>query len=517
MLPKKIDIDYCWRAFLRRKWYVAVPFFLILAGGIGYALSQPKMYMASTTILVQRQTVQYVRSNITANIRQRIGAINARVTSGPNLEELINEFRLYTSDDPSKPEMSMQEKVATMRVNVGLRLPARGQSFDISFTDKNPQKAMEVTNALVLDFIQEHLRQKVDESAGTTEFLESELQRVEKLLQEKELALTMYKQKHIGGLPDQLSTNLAVRGQILQKIDSIERSLDQAQSQKFMLHRQIAALDSSTGFDPKTFSDTDADITTAPDLVKLKENLRDLRLRYTENHPDFIRLKKKIARLEGEQEAAPFKKQGGVGDNILATEREFPDSQLGAFQLQMASINQTIKKLQADKVKLERENSLLGKLIANAPMRKLDLTNLERDYNAIRQQYNSLLSKKLDSDLVTSLEKQEKGTRFKVANPASLPRKPVSPDIPRIILMAALAGLAVGFGLGMGMEYLDQTFRDHIELDEILQLPVLAVIPKLKTTAEANRKRRRKVVALCLTGFLVVAVSIGVWLWTNGN
>lgn len=83
--------------------------------------------------------------------------------------------------------------------------------------------------------------------------------------------------------------------------------------------------------------------------------------------------------------------------------------------------------------------------------------------------------------------------------------------------MAALAGLAVGFGLGLGMEYLDQTFRNHKELDEVFQLRVLAVIPKLKTTAEANRKRRRKVVALCLTGFLVVAVSIGVWLWTNGN
>jgi hypothetical protein len=116
------------------------------------------------------------------------------------------------------------------------------------------------------------------------------------------------------------------------------------------------------------------------------------------------------------------------------------------------------------------------------------------------------------------MEKQEKGTQFKVANPASLPRKPVSHNIPRIILMAALAGLAVGFGLGLGMEYLDQTFRDHKELNEVLQLRVLAVIPKLKTTAEANRKRRRnKVIALCLTGFLVVAVSIGVWLWLNGN
>ena len=497
---------------------MAVPFFLILAGGIGHALSLPKIYMASTTILVQHQTVQYIRSNITASIRQRIDAINARVTSGPNLEDLINELRLYTSDDPSKPEMSMQEKVATMGANVGLQLPGRGQSFKISFTHKNPQKAMEVTNALVLDFIQEHSRQQEDESAGITQFLESELQRVGKLLQEKELALTTYKQKHLGGLPDQLSTNLAIRGQILQKIDSIERGLDQAQSQKFNFQGQIAALESSRGFDPKTSLGTDADKTTSSDLLQFKENLRDLRLRYTANHPDVIRLKKRIARLEEEQNAAPFEKQGGVGDNIPSTEGDFRDNQLGPLQLEMASIDHTIKKLQTDKVQLEGQSSRLDKLIANTPMRKLDLSNLERDYNAIKQQYNSLLSKKLDSDLVTSMEKQEKGARFTVVNPANLPRKPVSTNIPRIILMAAIAGLTVGFGLGMGMEYLDQTFRNQKELDKVFPLvPVLAVIPKLRTAAEANRKRRRKVVALCLTAFLVVAVSIGVWFWTNGN
>jgi polysaccharide chain length determinant protein (PEP-CTERM system associated) len=519
MLPQKFDIDYCWRAFLRRKWYVAVPFFLILAGGIGYALSLPKIYMASATILVQRQTLpaQYVRSNITESIRERIGVVQAKVTSRPNLEDLIDELGLYTSDDPSKPEMSMQAKVATMGASVKLQLPRRGQFFKISFTHKNPQKAMEVTNALTLDIIQEHLRQQEAESVGTTEFLESELLRVERLLQEKELALTTYKQKHLGGLPDNLSTNLAIRGQILQKIDSIERSLDQAQSQKLMLQAQLAEVESSTSFDLKTPSDTDTDITTAPDPVKLKEALRDLLLRYTENHPDVIRLKRRIARLEEEQKAAPFEKQGGVGDNILATEGDFPDNQLGASQLEMTSINRTIKKLQADKVKLERESSHLDKLIANVPLRRLDLISLERDYNAIKQQYNSLLSKKLNSDLVASMEKQEKGTQFKVVNPANLPRKPFSPDIPRIILMAAIAGLIVGFALGLGMEFFDQTFRNHKELNEILQLPVLAIIPKLKTTSEANRKRRRKAVALYLTGFLVVALSIGVWFWTNGN
>jgi uncharacterized protein involved in exopolysaccharide biosynthesis len=96
MLPKKFDIDYCWRAFLRRKWYVVVPFCLIFTAGIGYALTRTKMYMASSTILVQRQTLPtaYVRSRITANTRERIDTIKKKITSSTNLEDLITEFEL---------------------------------------------------------------------------------------------------------------------------------------------------------------------------------------------------------------------------------------------------------------------------------------------------------------------------------------------------------------------------------------------------------------------------------------
>jgi polysaccharide chain length determinant protein (PEP-CTERM system associated) len=519
MLPQKFDIDYCWRAFLRRKWYVVVPFCLIFSAGIGYALTRTKMYKSSATILVQRQSLPtaYVRSTITANTRERINTIRAKVTSRTNLEDLITEFELYTSDDPSEPGINMGKKITTMRSNIGFLIPRVGQSFSISFTHSNPRKAMEVINALVLDFIQENRLQKKDESVGTTEFLGGELQRVETLLEERELALTTYKQAHMGGLPEQLSTNLAMRGQLLQKIESIERSLDQANSQKIMLQGQISTFKSVVGFDPLISLEPDNGITSSSELIKLKEELRNLRLRYTKNHPDVIKLRRKIALLEEEQEAPSANEETAVANDIAPTSGGLVDTQFSGLELQLASIDQTIKDLRAQKLKIEQENRRLDKLIADTPKGKLDLINLERDYNAIKQQYNSLLSKKLDSDLVTSMEKQEKGTGFKVTSPANRPTKPVSPNIPRIILMAALAGLAVGFGLALGMEYIDQSFRDYKELGEFLQLPVLAVIPQLETTVEADRRKRFKLIAFCVTGVLLAVVGIGVWLWMNGN
>jgi polysaccharide chain length determinant protein (PEP-CTERM system associated) len=522
MLPKKIDLDYCWRAFLRRKWYVVVPFCLIFTAGVIYASTRPKIYQASALVLVKEGggARAYVRTTISGNIEERIVAIKAKITSKENLETIVGKYQLYTEEDHSKPEKNIQEKIALLASNISLEIPRVGKSFTIAFNDSNPRKAMEVANKLAGDFIMEHMRTKEDETVGATQFLENELQRLEAVLQEKELALTTFRQQHSGSLPGQLSANLALRAQIQQKIESIERNLDQARSQRIMLQGQVSTFKSSLGSDPLAeigSIETGDEITTSPDLIKLKEKLKALRFRYTENHPDVVRLKKRIAQLEEEQSVQTSEGQPPVEDDAL-TSGGFLAGQATPFEFQLASIDQTIKNLQIEKEELKRENRRLDQLIADTPKSKLELANLERDYDAIKQQYNSLLAKKLDSELVANLEKQDEVTEFKVARWARQPTQPVSPKIPRLILIAAFAALAAGFGLGFGLEYIDQTFRDYKELGQFLQLPVLAVIPQVETTTGANdSKKRFMLVALCITGVILAVIGIGIWLWMNGN
>ena len=523
MLPKEFDIHKYREILVRRKWQVLIPFLpIVIAAGL-YVAFAPKLYRASTLILVERQKVpeNYIKSNITGDTNDRIRSIKEQVTSRTNLESLIERFSLYSSKKSRGRELTLQEKVQLMRPFTQV-LVRQGSSFSISFDHSNPDEAMLVANALTDNFIQQNLSIREQMSVGTTDFLEFELQRVERILREKEAALTAYKQQHLGGLPDQLQTNLQVLNQLSQKIASIDQSINQARSQRILLQSQIAHFGSmATAFSEDDLTGlASADGTAAsPEISQLREQLRTLLLRYTENHPDVIKLKKMIERIEREQE------QMAASDNEEITEEAtLPDagndmlsSQKESLTFQTDAIDQTIKDLQSEKMKVQREIERLTKLVDQTPKRQLDLIELQRDYGMIQGQYNSLLSKKLESQLAENLERRQKGEQFRVIDRAKRPEKPFKPNVGKIMLLGVAAGLAAGFGLPLGIEYLDQSFRDYDELSDFLQLPVLAVIPRIETAASAKRKRKLRVFTYCASAFLLLVISVGMWLWLNGN
>lgn len=520
MIPKKFDLHYCKDALLRRKWYIIVPIVLIFSSGIIYAVTTPKIYKADTMILVQRQQVpsSYVRSNITTSLGDRINTIQQQVTSRTNLESLIKRLGLYVSKDSSEQEATMQDKVERMRRHIGIQLH-RSAAFSISFTGTNSRKVAEIANALALNFVDEHLKVREQQSIGTTRFLESELARVETILREKEAALTAYKKQHMGGLPEDLDTNLRIMEQLNQKVSSLEQRLDEARTQKIMLEQQIVNLKGSAAF--ASVDDDEQDIFASEDVTdgsgqlhKLREQLKALRLSYTDNYPDVVKVKKIIEQIEENQEQeeaqGPLETPFSEGDSIMTAQQE-------VFEFQLASLQKTIRDLQSEKAKIEKQIGRLKERIDDTPNRKLTLISLQRDYNTIKGQYDSLLGKKLQSELAENLEKRQKGEQFIILDPARAPEKPFSPNVPRIILMTLLGALAASFGLAFTVEYLDESFRDFNDLAEFLQIPVLAFIPWLQTTTEVRRRHRLKVFAYCLSGCLLVAVCIGVFLWLNGD
>ena len=71
---------------------------------------------------------------------------------------------------------------------------------------------------------------------------------------------------------------------------------------------------------------------------------------------------------------------------------------------------------------------------------------LNRDYENLRLNYQSMLNRKMEAQLAENLEKTQKGERFRIVDPANLPQVPYWPD-KKIILLIALIGAGVGFGL----------------------------------------------------------------------
>src|SRR4030042_3095684 len=81
---------------LRRKWYIIIPLIIGVLASVGVYEYLPKVYKATTLILVQPQSVpeNYVRPTITDSVGMRLNTISQEILSRTRLEKVIQEFNL---------------------------------------------------------------------------------------------------------------------------------------------------------------------------------------------------------------------------------------------------------------------------------------------------------------------------------------------------------------------------------------------------------------------------------------
>jgi uncharacterized protein involved in exopolysaccharide biosynthesis len=171
---ERVEIEKYKDMAMRRIWWIIIPLLLSILIGLGLYLKLPKIYRASTLILIQAQKVpqEYVREIVTSDIEDRVRTITQQVTSRTNLENIIREFNLY--NEPGGP-VFMEAKVEGLRRRITVDVSGGGRrganAFQISFIGSYPKQVADVTNALASYFIAENLKLREDQAMGTAEFL----------------------------------------------------------------------------------------------------------------------------------------------------------------------------------------------------------------------------------------------------------------------------------------------------------------------------------------------------------
>ena len=99
-----LNIAYYLILISRRRWFIIVPFCLAMIVGMGLAVKLPKMYEATTLILVQPQRVpeKMVAPVVESDIEDRISTLSQQIMSRSNLERVIAKFNLFS--DPNSAE-----------------------------------------------------------------------------------------------------------------------------------------------------------------------------------------------------------------------------------------------------------------------------------------------------------------------------------------------------------------------------------------------------------------------------
>ena len=155
---------------------------------------------------------------------------------------------------------------------------------------------MQVVNAMATLVIDQNLKVRESQAAGTVEFLEQEQVKMRRKLEEVETALKNFREIHMGELPDQLASNLMVLERLQQQLSDKQKSLRDEKNRLSSLENQIQFAREQAAMTVAAPAPTENREPTT--LEGLKQQLADYKIRYTPQHPDVIRLQRKIEELE---------------------------------------------------------------------------------------------------------------------------------------------------------------------------------------------------------------------------
>ncbi len=505
-----LPLEHIWAVVRHRRWWLI--FALVGCWGLLTAASWfiPPQYKSEAVVLIERQQVpsQYVVPNVTVDLQQRLDTITQQVLSRPRLLHIIDTYHLYAKQRSSRDNDAI---VDVMRKDIGIELVtpqgARGRNdltgFRISYFGPTAQVAQQVTGELTSLFIEQNLHSREQASVETTAFLQNQLDQAGKDLAEQETKLRVFKSRYLGQLPEQLQSNLQILSGLQARLQAESDALSRAQQQQLYLDSLMAQY---KGMWAGSAADGSSPPALEQRLVELRNQLSQLSAKYTERHPDVLRIKDEIASTEGLkrkiEDELKNKASDATADLKGGQSMAQISSQLKASEFEIANRKREIKDLQAQ---IGQYQSRLNQ----TPVREQELAGIVRDHDQSLANYNSLLNKKLQSELATNLEKRQQGEQFSVIDPPTLPKIPDFPNRFKFSLIGIFVGLALGAGLIITAEFLRPLIYSEDQLKSLVKVSLVVSVPGLWTAREEEARRRRMWLQAIAATLLLALVPVG--------
>ena len=476
----------------RRRYWVVLPAIMLAVIACCVAVLLPNLYRSSAVILVDPQKVpqQIVGSMQQGAVPERLALIRQEVLSPTRLKKLIDGMGLYQEYKGRKGE---QEILDIMQRNISVETVEQGgvhvNAFRIVYSGKNPVTVAQVSNQLAGSFIEENLKDREQLSFGTAEFLDSELERTKRALDEKEQEVSKMKSQYLLDLPESKQYHIEALDALRTQQRSLQDRLNRAQQEKVYLQSLMVTSAPTI--------DLDASSSSSPyssQIQKLQTKLSDLESRYGPQHPEVRKAKAQLEDLQKRQDA-------DKGSNLPPVVSEGPkktgrnpvlDSQLQKLDEEIANIQLQLKPLNA------QTSAHIAKL-EQGPLVEQKMGSIMRDYETLRTYYSSLLNKKLNADTSSAMESRQKGERFVMLDPAQIPEKPYGPQRLLIALAGIVGGLAAGFALAYVVEAMDDTVRTEREAIAITGLVNLTAMPAVDLPHEIRKRHMWGAVAVLIT------------------
>ena len=501
---------------IRHKWLIVGSTIVSLGLAWLFLAVTPKIYRSNTLVIVENQQIpeSYVSAVVAGSVAERLTVIKQQVLSRTVMNRVIDDYSLLPKDGVTNE--SREELINGLRKNITIEFKgqpggARIDAFTISFAHTSPETAMKVTAGLAAQFVEENLKTREEQVAGTTEFLSIELERAKASLDEQEHAIANFKRKYIGELPSQIDANLQTLNRLEREQTTLSESIRHRLDRKTALDKMISAYENiglafvESPREAMMNQDVVADLSAREKpagnrktgggdspgvrLKELERNLASMSAEYKDTYPDVIVLRKEIAQIKAqiaekqrlahsesfeETEVSNTKSlverkskgaHASVDPYLNELKRERDETEIGLSSLKEQA-NRLIEQIRVYQSRVER-----------TPEREQELIVLQRDYENTKRNYQTLLDKQLNAKISEELERKQKAGKFRIVDPAHLPSHPESPDASRVLLAGILLGCMAGYGIAFALEISKKGFSKVEDVESLLGLPVLASIP----------------------------------------
>ncbi len=487
----------------RRKWYLIWPAVIIFLCSLLIALFLPPTYKSTSTILIEEQSIprEYVMTTVSDYAEMRLQIINQRIMSSTRLSEIINRFNLYPDlrkketidvaiEKMRDKDIKFETESATVREGRTGRSKEATISFSLSYSGRNPVVVQQVANVLASLYMEENLRVREQQTEGAMKFMDDERKIIEEQLAGIDKKIAEFKKENINTLPELSQYNLQIIDRLAEEINRLNIKLKELKEKEQYTQSQLINISPN-------ISNPDKD-----HLKELRVKLLNLESRFTDEYPDVKKTKIEIAELE--------KKIKGSGKSSTGNEPDNPayvtlSAQLAATRSEISSVNGQLTTARA-------KQSDYQKRVVTTPQVEENYKVLVMQRGNLQAKYDDLTKKYMESKVASGLEKGQMGERFTLIESAKVPQKPVSPNVPAIMMIGLMLGVGAGVAAAGIKELSDNSVYKAQTLTHALGLPVLAVIPEITITLreEKNKETKlpRKKIIIVLSGIAVAVVLI---------
>ena len=459
-----------------RRWLVLTVLGVTALLGIAYGMTRPKLYRSAVILNFTMGTPNISPGQITSGpswwerenyIRDQAFIIRTRRVAKRVAERLGLVGGAYPDADTA---------AGVLLGALGVTPAKESNLVSLSMTGTNPERVTEWANVYAQVYIETSIEDNLEKTRQVYKVISDRLDPLRKQVADSEQKLVDFRMRQDGLLFADQDKNV-----ISEQVNNLTTEYAKAKTERIQIESRLNALNrlQQNGMAEAAFSEVLTD-STIQDLRQLRGKLQaeiDDKLRtYKPEHPVILDLKAALAgvdkRLKDQIEA------------LLTSTKTDYEIVKGREQ----SLYNNIQQLKQQSIELSRQT--------------LELEKLRREYDQDKNFLEQMVARSKEVDMSANVVMNN----ISVVEPALVPGAPFKPNLPLILMSAVIAGLALGIGSAVGLDYLDQTIRTPEDVEKLLQLEVLTAVPRFK---EGSTRVLRESFQSLRTALLLAARSEG--------